>query len=73
MTTRNDQTLPHDVSNSELRSVFDCLERLICDGLKHGHFRYEIKGIVGKGLRRELIIEAGVSHRFTIPVGELSN
>lgn len=71
-------TLPTDLKSrdestiSELQRVFQTMERLVYDGLHHGHFQYSIKGSVGKNLRRELVIEAGVSHKFTVPIDELS-
>ncbi|GAB2178318.1 hypothetical protein DLREEDagr8_38760 [Dongia sp. agr-C8] len=52
----------------------EALERLaqtFLDGLRHGHFRCTISSGIGKGNRRELVIEAGKSHRFTIPEEEL--
>jgi len=50
------------------------LERLIqifVEGLRHGHFRCTISIAIGKANRRELVIEAGKSHRFTVPEEEL--
>jgi len=44
---------------------------VILDGLQHGHFRVAISSTIGKGNRRELVIEAGKSHKFTIPEDEL--
>jgi hypothetical protein len=52
----------------------DALERLkhvVLGGLQHGHFRCTISSGIGNHNRRELIIEAGKSHKFTIPVEEL--
>jgi hypothetical protein len=39
--------------------------------LRHGHFRCAISSGIGKGNRRELVIKAGKSHKFTIPEEEL--
>ena len=61
-----------ECTTSELQRVFQTMERLVYDGLHHGHFQYSIKGVVGKNLRRELLIEAGVSYKFTVPIEELS-
>jgi hypothetical protein len=44
---------------------------VILDGLQHGHFRFVISSAIGKRNRRELVIEAGKSHKFTIPKDEL--
>jgi hypothetical protein len=51
--------------------AFDRLVQIILDGLRHGHFRCTISSGIGKGNRRELVIEAGKSHKFTIPEEEL--
>jgi hypothetical protein len=55
----------------QIREAFACLERVVVDGLQHGHFRCTISSAIGKGNRRELTIEAGKSHKFTIPEDEL--
>ena len=39
--------------------------------IRHGHFRCKISSGIGKGNRRELVIEAGMSHKFNIPEEEL--
>jgi hypothetical protein len=52
----------------------EALERIgqiVLDGLRHGYFRCVISGGIGKGNRREIVIEAGKSHKFTIPEEEL--
>jgi hypothetical protein len=55
----------------QFREAFDCLVQIVLDGLRHGHFRFAIFGGIGKDNRRELVIEAGKSHKFTIPEEEL--
>jgi hypothetical protein len=55
----------------QFREAFDRLFQIVLDGLRHGHFRCAISGAIGKGTRRELVIEAGKSHKFTIPEEEL--
>ena len=55
----------------QFREAFDRLVQIVLDGLRHGHFRCAISGGIGKGNRRELVIEAGKSHKFTIPEEEL--
>ena len=45
--------------------------QVVVDGLRHGHFRCAISSGIGKGNRRELVIEAGKSHKFTIPEDEV--
>ena len=51
--------------------AYECLVKVIIDGLRHGHFRCAISSGIGKGNRRELVIEAGKSHKFIIPEDEL--
>ncbi len=55
----------------QFREAFDCIVQIVLDGLRHGHFRCAISGGIGKGNRRELVIEAGKSHKFNIPEEEL--
>jgi hypothetical protein len=37
---------------------------IFLDGLRHGHFRCAISSVIGKGNRRDLVIEAGKSPRL---------
>jgi hypothetical protein len=55
----------------QLREVLDCIEGLLAEGLRHGFFHYSIHCEVGREGRRQLVIEAGKSHKFTIPANEL--
>jgi hypothetical protein len=66
--THNDADRP---SGPQIREALACLEHVVLDGLQHGHFRFAISSAIGKGNRRELVIEAGKSHKFTIPKDEL--
>ena len=45
--------------------------QIVVDGLRHGIFDCSIACEIGKGNRRELVIEAGKSHKFTIPEEEV--
>jgi hypothetical protein len=56
---------------SQFRDAIECVNQLIVDGLRHGFFRCEISIEIGKGSRRELVIEAGMSHKFNIAEEEL--
>lgn len=58
---------------SQLSEALECLQQVLLDGLRHGHFRCTIISSVEKGNRRDLVIEAGKSHKFTIPEQELLN
>ena len=72
-------TLPNEQIQSEagclggpqVREALARLERVVLDGLQHGHFRCTISSAIGKEKRRELVIEAGKSHKFAIPEDEL--
>jgi hypothetical protein len=55
----------------QIRDALARLEQVVLDGLQHGYFRCTVSSIIGKGDRRELVIEAGKSHKFTIPEDEL--
>jgi hypothetical protein len=60
-----------DAGGPQFREALQWLTRIVIDGLSHGHFRCSIFSCIGNGGRRELIIEAGKSHKFTIPEDEL--
>lgn len=47
------------------------IDQIVRDELRHGYFTYTISSEIGKGSRRELVIEAGKSHKYAIPVDEL--
>jgi hypothetical protein len=68
------QTTEKDAGPSggpQFREVIDRLIQVVLDGLRHGHFRCVLSSAIGKGNRREIVIEAGKSHKFTIPEEEL--
>jgi hypothetical protein len=58
-------------SGPQCREALKRLVEIVQDGLRHGHFRCAISSDIGRNNRRELIIEAGKSHKFTIPEEEL--
>lgn len=55
----------------QVREVLSRLEQVVLDGLQHGHFRCAISSAIGTGNRRDLVIEAGKSYKFTIPADQL--
>lgn len=55
----------------QVSEALDRLEGLVVEGLRHGFFRYSVACQIGKGGQRDLVIEAGKSHKFTIPKDEL--
>ncbi len=70
----HNQSTQKDVRKSggpQFRDAVDRLLQVFLDGLRHGHFRCAISIAIGKGNRREIVIEAGKSHKFTIPEEEL--
>jgi hypothetical protein len=46
--------------------VLDHLDFLVVDGLRHGFFDYSITCEIVSGGKRQLVIRAGKSHKFTI-------
>ena len=55
----------------QMREALDRLRGLVVDGLKHGFFDYSISCEIGNKGRRQLVIRAGKSHKFTIPEDDL--
>jgi hypothetical protein len=47
------------------------VEKLLTEGLDHGFFEYSIACEITNGGKRQLVIRAGKSHKFTIPENEL--
>ncbi len=60
-------------TKGQVRDALDRLNGLVIDGLKHGFFDYTIACQITPGGRRELLIRAGKSHKFTIPAEELTS
>jgi hypothetical protein len=54
------------VYSAPMRSALDLIERLLVEGIKHGHFDYSITCETGIGGRRLLIVKAGKGHKFSI-------
>jgi hypothetical protein len=55
----------------QVREALDRLEGLVVEGLKHGFFEYSIACEIANGGKRQLVIRAGKSHKFTIPEDEV--
>ena len=65
---------PNQTTMPAVRKPREAINRLIevvMDGLRHGHFRCAITSAIGKNNRRDLVIEAGKSQKFTIPEDDL--
>jgi len=54
------------VYSTPVQSAFDLVEKLLIEGIRHGHFDYAITCETGTGGRRLLIVRAGKSHKFSI-------
>jgi hypothetical protein len=69
----NEMTQPDETpaGGPQFRAAMDRLLEIFLEGLRHGHFRFAISSSIGKGNRREVLIEAGKSHKFTIPEDEM--
>ena len=69
----NEPLYTHEVQTSgpQVRDALDRLVHVVLDGLRHRHFRCVVSSAIGKRNRREFVIEAGKSHKFTIPEDEL--
>jgi hypothetical protein len=57
----------------QMREVLDQIDTLIVDGVRHGFFEYSITCEIVSTGKRELVIRAGKSHKFTIPEAEVPN
>ncbi len=55
----------------QLQDALDHVERILVDGLRHGFFEYVISCETVRNQKRQLVIRAGKSHKFTIPEDEL--
>ena len=68
-----DQTYqePRQGCGHQVREALNCLHGLVVDGLRHGFFDYSITCEIGNGGKRQLVIRAGKSHKFTIPEDDL--
>jgi hypothetical protein len=57
--------------HGQFADVLAHLERILTEGLRHGFFECSINCEVVNGGKRQLLIRAGKSHKFTIPEEEL--
>lgn len=54
-----------------LTGLLDYIERKVVDGVKHGHFKIEVTGMIGNKKQREVVVDAGMMEKFFIPEDEL--
>jgi len=64
-------TSADETCGPQFREALEQIGKIVVDGLLHGHFRATISSTIGKGNRRDLVLEAGKSHKFTVPEDEL--
>ena len=55
----------------QAREAINLLIEVVMDGLRHGYFHCTISSAIGKNNKRDLVIEASKSHKFTIPKDDL--
>jgi predicted hotdog family 3-hydroxylacyl-ACP dehydratase len=55
----------------QIAEVLALIENLVVDGLHHGFFDCSIACEIGNAGKRQLVIRAGKSHKFTIREEEL--
>jgi hypothetical protein len=55
----------------QFRNGLEQLQRLVIEGAQHGYFELAVTCQVGNGKKRELIIRAGKTYKFTFPEEEL--
>ncbi|MDO9527182.1 MAG: hypothetical protein Q7J57_16860 [Gemmobacter sp.] len=64
---------PHEsAAPTQLDLAMDRIKEILSDGLKHGFFDCNITAAIGTNHRREMIVQSGKSHKFIIPLEELS-
>jgi hypothetical protein len=59
------------VGYHEFDKVMDALRLILIDGIKHGFFSGSISVQSPRSDRREVLISAGKSHKFTIKIDDL--
>ena len=60
-----------DENDTQLGEAMRRLDREVRDGLRHGFFELSVECETVKDRKRRLIIKAGKTHRFTIPLEEI--
>ena len=63
--------ISEQVGGPQLREALKYIDQIVRDGLNHGYFRCAISVEMRNSKRRELVVEAVKSHKFTIPEDEL--
>ncbi len=71
--TIDDQLDAEPSTGEESRRALKKLEQIVLEGLRHGFFECMVVSEVVKGQKRRLVIKAGVSHQFIIPLEEIES
>jgi hypothetical protein len=68
-----DPSIPLSATSGECMRALKKLEQLMIGGLRHGFFECTVVCEVINGQKRRLVIKAGESHRFIIPMEEIEH
>jgi hypothetical protein len=55
----------------QLQSAFDRIADEVKEGVRHGFFNLRVTCEIGNGGKRHMVVHAGKSHKFTIPIHEI--
>ncbi len=58
-------------SGNQFQQAMSKVDQLVIESIKHGHFKMTVKGQIGKGKRREVIVKTAREYKFNIPADEL--
>ena len=62
--------MSRDSGSSSADHALRCIVAEIVDGLRHGYFEFRVTcEVIGQG-RRRLVLHAGKTYQFVIPVGD---
>jgi hypothetical protein len=59
------------VHQGQIAEALAHIQTVVVEGVCHGFFDCSITCVIGHGGKRQLVIRAGKSHKFTIPQEEL--
>ena len=59
------------VHTGQLGEALSHLAKIVVEGVHHGFFDYSVACEIGPGGKRQLVIRAGMSRKFTISQAEL--
>jgi hypothetical protein len=77
--TMNDHILDSEPVAVPSNDIDECnralakLRQVVVDGLRHGFFDYTVTCETISGKKRRLVIKAGKSHHFIIPLAEVES